>query len=329
MVTPVNEIERAAAQWAAKADGDHMPADLQASFEAWLAADPRHLGAYLRVEAALARVTRLAVEGTSEPSAEVVSLEARRRNRRRFVMTGAIAASLALAVISGVVWDGAKFDRVYETQIGEKKVVALPDGSSMTLNTGTLAHVHYNLVSRDIALDRGEALFDVAKHQRRPFVVAAGDYAVRAVGTRFAVRQTVDQPFTVTVREGIVAVSGAHVAEPRMAAAGSRAVALTSGDVDVQSIGLAQLSHDLAWLDGRIVFRRQTLASAVREFERYSPIRIIIDDPAVALKTVTGTYSANDPAGFAKAVAAFMDLQVVTVGDTLHIRQKNAQHRGG
>jgi len=37
-------------------------------------------------------------------------------------------------------------------------------------------------------------------------------------------------------------------------------------------------------------------------------MHIVIDDPAVANKTVTGMFVATDPAGFAHAVAASLDL---------------------
>lgn len=319
MALPVNEIERTAAEWAAKVDGGAMPADQRPAFDAWLAADPRHLGAYLKVEAALARVSRLGAEAQSRLGADTV-VPFRTVQRRRWVMVGAIAACLTLVVTGGTAWKVNSFAAAYETGIGEMRTVALPDGSSITLNTGTRAVVHYSLWARDVTLDKGEALFDVAKNKARPFTVAAGDFSVRAVGTSFAVTRIEQRPFTVTVREGTVAISGSRITGTTMVSAGSQAVALTSG-VEVQT---AQLSHDLAWLEGRVFFRRQTLASAAREFERYSNLRIIITDPETASRTITGTYQANDPAGFAKAVAVFMDLRLETAGNKLYLKQKKA-----
>ncbi len=319
MVLPVNEIERAAAEWAAKVDGGEMPADLRPAFDAWLAADPRHLGGYLKVEAALARVTRLGAEAQSRLDADTV-VPLRAVNRRRWIMVGAIAACLTLVVAGGTVWKANSFAAAYETGIGEMRTVGLPDGSSITLNTGTRAEVHYSLWARDVTLDKGEALFDVAKNKARPFTVAAGDFSVRAVGTSFAVTRIEQRPLTVTVREGTVAISGSRVAGTTMVSAGSQAVA-SAGGVEVQP---AQLSHDLAWLEGRVFFRRQTLAAAAHEFERYSSLRIVIADPAIASRTITGTYQANDPAGFAKVVAVLMDLRLETAGNKLYLRQKKA-----
>src|SRR6185312_16380584 len=59
---------------------------------------------------------------------------------------------------------------------------------------------------RDVELIEGQALFAVAHDVARPFIVSAGNAAVRAVGTQFDVyrKQT---GTTVTVVEGRVAVS--------------------------------------------------------------------------------------------------------------------------
>ena len=54
-----HEIDSVAADWVARRDLQGLSAEEQAEFEAWLAADVRHLGAYGRAEAVLARLERL------------------------------------------------------------------------------------------------------------------------------------------------------------------------------------------------------------------------------------------------------------------------------
>ena len=77
----------------------------------------------------------------------------------------------------------------------------------MVLNTDSQVAVHYSLFARDITLNRGEVLFDVAKNKRRQFVVKTANIQIRAVGTSFAVSSLVGRPFKVTVREGVVQIS--------------------------------------------------------------------------------------------------------------------------
>ena len=86
----------------------------------------------------------------------------------------------------------------------------LPDGTSVWLNIGsTLSYDSdfENAAIREVKLD-GEAYFDVTK-DGRPFTVKAGDFAVKVLGTRFAVRHTplYDQDL-VTLVSGSVNVSG-------------------------------------------------------------------------------------------------------------------------
>ena len=50
------------------------------------------------------------------------------------------------------------------------------------------------------------------------------------------------------------------------------------------------------------------MAEAANEFARYSEIRIVIDDPEIGRKSVTGLFVSNDPIGFAKAAALSLGL---------------------
>jgi len=61
------------------------------------------------------------------------------------------------------------------------------------------------------------------------------------------------------------------------------------------------------------------LRDAAREFARYNSIRIVIEDPEVAGRTVTGLFSANNPIGFAQAVASSMDLKAEVASDSVRI----------
>ena len=320
MEPPVNNIERIAAEWAALIDSGSMSAEQQRAFEAWIDVDPRHLGAYLKVEAALARVARLGSEALRQRC--VTNVAPLEPVRRRIWWIGALAASIAVTALCGSLWTINTFDADYATGVGEIRTVCLPDGSSITLDAASEVHLHYNLFARDVILDNGVALFNVAKNKRRPFVVAAGGIKVRAVGTSFEVGKIAEQPLTVTVREGVVAISRLREPGVTMVDAASQAVVPANGDPKLEPRSAAQLSHDFAWLDRRLFFRHQTLAAAAREFERYSNLRIIIESPAIAGRMVTGTYVATDPAGFAKAVAVLMDLQLDAEGAKLYLRQK-------
>jgi transmembrane sensor len=312
------EIDSRSADWAAKRDLGDLSLQEQAEFEAWLAADPRHLGAYGRAEAVLCRVERLNglnLEGDAKEKTEQSTW-----SRRRIVMAGGAAASLAILVgIARKFRDGAQEDS-YSTEIGQMREVVLADGSIVSLNTNSEISVQFSKQARNVSLLRGEAVFDVAKNKRRPFIVSAGDTRVRAVGTSFMVSLLPKKPVQVLVREGVIEMRRADAlgAKPVRASAHMRAIARPGAPIVTQAMPDEKLAQNLAWQRGSIALDNQTLADAADEFARYSEVRIIVA-PSVSNRTVTGLFVSHDPVGFAKAVTSVLKLRMEVKGREVRI----------
>jgi transmembrane sensor len=276
-------------------------------FDSWLAADRRHLGAYAKAEAVLALLERGSAAGADalRPVADDMAL-----SRRRVLLTGSIAASLAVMAGGGVVGWLYFAEESYATTIGETRVVPLEDGSVITLNTNSKVLVRYTKARREIRLSQGEALFDVAKNRKRPFVVLAGDTQIRAVGTSFTVKMLPLQPVQVLVQEGVVEVKrpDAVAAAAIRARANTLVMAIPDAPIAAEMVTPTQLTRDLAWRVGRIAFDNKPLKDAADEFSRYSDTHIQID-PLIADRTITGLFVSNDPVGFARAAALSLNLR--------------------
>lgn len=311
------EIDKLAADWAVKQDLGVLSPVEQAEFEAWLAADVRHLGAYGRAEAVLGRLERLNVAASDAGENEAVGGSV---NRRRFVIAGGVAASVILAVGVALRFVNSAQEETFATEIGQMKEVVLSDGSVVSLNTDSRIRVHFTKEVRSVRLLQGEVLFDVAKNKMRPFVVSAGDTEVRAVGTSFSVSMLPKRPIQVLVREGVVELKrvDAPTSIPVRAKANVRAIAQPGEPIVTVSVPQDLLARDLAWQRGSIALTDQTLEDAANEFARYSEVRIVVD-PAVSARTVTGLFAANDPVGFAKAVASVLNLKWEVKGNKVRI----------
>jgi transmembrane sensor len=212
--------------------------------------------------------------------------------------------------------------QTYRTKKGEKRVIALDDGSVATLNTATSIVVDYSKKQRVIRLKEGEALFDVAKNARRPFIVMAGETRVRAVGTSFTVARISGTPVQVLVREGIVDISRttAVTEPPTRVKANTRAVvAPEARDIKVAAVDTAAVARELAWQEGRIVIQGETLAAAAAKFGRYSDMRIVIDNAELAREEVSGVFDANDPITFAKSMAISLNGRAEIAADEVRI----------
>lgn len=303
------DIDRAAADWVARADRGLTPEEAQA-LEDWLGGNPRRLGAYARMRAiflSAGGVTASGIDRARPPSALRPPLASLSRRRWLAAGGGAIAAGLVGAV--GLRLAGQ--DRRYSTAVGEVSFVPLDDGSVLALNTATVVEVLFTEGRRVVSLIRGEALFDVARELARPFIVEAGDAVVYAVGSTFTVSRLAAAPVEVIVRAGVVEVAhrGARADQSTRVKANSLAVAVESGPISTTPLEPSRVQRMLAWRDGRLAFEGETLAEAASQFARYSDTRIIIPDPSLAAETVAGLFQANDPVGFAQAIAASFDLR--------------------
>jgi transmembrane sensor len=299
------EIDAEAADWTACADRGPLSAEQEQAFQVWAAQDARCLGAFGRMRALALSTERARALGPDFNPADF----APSRSRRDVLRVGsAIAATALVGAIGG--WQLLSRQGRFRTGKGEVKVVALQDGSVVTLNTASEIRVRFSDRLRSVELVRGEALFDVAKNRARPFVVAAGDTRVRVVGTSFSVRHIDTAPVQVLVREGIVEVFKPTQVEtqPVRIFANTRAVAPTdNADIAARPIPAAELHREMAWQVGQLAFEGQTLAEAAAEFSRYSDTRIIIEDPELAHEEIAGLFRANDPVGFAETIAVSLN----------------------
>jgi transmembrane sensor len=284
-----------------------------AIFEAWLAADIRHLGAYGKAEAVLARVQRISGVGGNalRPPAAMAAAPFGWSRRRALLSGGAVAGLVAAGVSDTVLWRHRleEDEQSYATAVGQIQKISLADGSIVTLNTNSRVVVRYSAQLREIHLNQGEALFDVAKNKKRPFVVFAGDAQIRAVGTVFTVRLLRRQPVQVLVKEGIVEVkrTDAAFSMPLSVRANTKTLISKNAPIVSKIVPEAQIARDLAWQAGQISFDNETIGDAAEEFARYSDTRIVVD-PAIANRTVTGLFVSNDPVGFAMAAAKVLNL---------------------
>jgi transmembrane sensor len=235
---------------------------------------------------------------------------------------GALVAAAILAI--GIFGAGALYLRLrlptyYETDIGERRIVALPDGSRISMDSDTKVRVSYYKTARAITLDRGRSRFDVAHDPRRPFTVTAGPETVVAVGTSFNVEQ-LQSTVLITLIQGQVVIKNA--APPMQAATGANlesSVSLKAGEQLVASRNVqpaivpADLQVAMAWETGHLVFRDEPLGRAVERVNRYTPHPVVID-PSIAAIRISGVFNAGDTGSFVSAVTSYFPVQASTTG---------------
>jgi len=346
------QIERDAALWLARRDAGGWADRQQAGLDAWLAENTAHRVAFLRLEAAWQESARLQAFAAGEVAGRipargewarspyftgsqaraVVGRDRRtvQRKRRRWPVFAGIAASLLVtaALAGGFVW--RNYTRVdhatWQTAMGARQVVRLPDGSTATLGSETDLRMAFSRGKRDLELSRGEAFFDVAHDAARPFVVHANGYRVTAVGTRFDVRRDAGQ-LRVVVTRGLVRLQSAHdpAKPPAMLPAGSIAT-VAGDDVAISRVTLDEAREALSWRSGFVVFHRTPLAEAVREFNRYNPRQIVIADPSLDALRVGGNFRLDNSDAFVRLMQAVFPVQAQQRGREIVLTRKSQAH---
>ena len=233
------------------------------------------------------------------------------------------------------------------TDIGEQRTIRLPDDSIVDLNARSRIRVRFSKVARTVELMDGQALFHVAKDPHRPFIVRSDSMAVRAVGTEFDVYRK-GSGMVVTVVEGRVAViptavgadptehssgtpsvsvashSGQHSEGP----AAGEAVFLSAGEQLTVTAATASTPHRTdvgaatAWLQRRLIFEDTPLAEVAEEFNRYSVLRLVIDDPELAHKPISGVYSSSDPSALIGFLRAQPTLRVIETDREIRVTRR-------
>jgi len=201
----------------------------------------------------------------------------------------------------------------FTTGVGERRVVHLPDGSTVTLNTSSRLVLAFTADRRLVRLVQGQALFEVAHDRSRPFTVEAADRQVTALGTIFEVRVDPGRVHVVLIEGRVVVDRAADVAGSGPSIPVAPAI-LRPGQEYVAELGAAQqvapvdVNRQLMWRDGFVAFEDEPLADAVAEMNRYSnrPIQLAAD--GVATLRISGVFRTGNPDRFVNTIGEILPI---------------------
>ncbi len=321
-------LRAAAAAWSVRRERGLSAAE-SVDYELWLAADPRHAAAMRTLGEAwtlLDRTPEAFVQRSLAAAAQ------RRRWRRYGLALGSLAAAAALAVAAlGWLRTPERFEPAASGLVAAgPRELALADGSVVQLNAGGEVREDFDTGERRVHLTRGEAHFSVVKQPGRPFVVVAGALRVQAVGTAFNVKLQ-SARIEVLVTEGRVQVATAQTASAPLVEAGERAVLATDAAVPAIAVSRPapeEFTRALAWQETLVSLGGATLADVAQEFERRFGARMVLADPELAGLRAGGRLRGDNPASFAKLLAATFDLEAESGADgTWVLRKKTSVSR--
>jgi len=178
-----------------------------------------------------------------------------------------------------------------ETPKGGQYQLILPDKSHVWLNAASSLRypTRFNGKERRVEL-KGEAYFEIARNEDKPFKVETHNQVVEVLGTHFNINSYEDEPETrTTLVEGLVKVSKRFSNESTLLAPGEQTILSPGGLNKVQN---ANLDEATAWKNMLFQFENVEIDVLMRQISRWYDVAIEYEG-AVPQVRLTGKIHRN------------------------------------
>ncbi|MBS0420291.1 MAG: FecR domain-containing protein [Proteobacteria bacterium] len=320
-------VSEAAAYWFVRRDSASMAADDELRFREWLGASATNRSAYEQTESMWSGFVDAADEGELR-ALRVAALAATRAPRiwpRAVALAATVLLSIALAAFIGYRVSQphssgsiATSTSRYATAHNQRSTITLSDGTVVSMNLDTVLDADFASGRRLVHLVRGQAYFDVAKDEARPFIVAAGDEQIQALGTQFDVRLESNRIEVVLVEGRVRVDPGAGTAtdtkslqrRPLEMIPGQRMVVTPGAAAKLTNTNAVKAT---SWREGWITFEDETLENAIAELNRYSEQPLVAEGEDLKRLRLSGVFRIGQPERFGTLIGEILPVAVVQV----------------
>jgi ferric-dicitrate binding protein FerR (iron transport regulator) len=165
---------------------------------------------------------------------------------------------------------GTRINTLSTPNGGQYRII-LADGTKVRLNAATTLRYPKKFADdkREVEID-GEAYFEVAKDNERPFFVTSANQRIKVYGTEFNVN-TYDVPgvVTTTLVEGSVEVY--HTQGHFMLSPGQQTVSNAAG---IKVLPVENMQQTIAWMKGEFYFDGAKIEDIMLQLERWYDIEV-------------------------------------------------------
>jgi transmembrane sensor len=303
-------VARAAAAWLVRLHEDASPQNI-AACNRWRAADPTHEQAWQRAQRLNAKL------GVVPPGLGMSTLGRKNRIDRRAALKAmtvlCVAGTSGYVIHRSAPWRQWASDE--RTAIGERRSLVLADGTRVDLDTATAIDIAFSATERRLILNAGAILVQTGPDRRsfptpyRPFIVQTREGRIRALGTRFVVRQDsgTDSATRVAVLESRVEVTPRAAPQGRRLIEAGQQIYFTAAGIEPPT---RADPHVADWSNGVLYADRMRLGDFAAELGRYR-VGVLRCDPAVADLRITGAFQLDNTDSILAALPGTLPVQLV------------------
>lgn len=250
----------------------------------------------------------------------IVESEQRRGPSLRYAL--AFAATLVLLLTAGLIFITRETE---ETPLISKEllndisgttfVARLEDGSIVYLSeNSSIKHPEkFSSDERKIEME-GEAFFDIARDESKPFIINAGNTEVQVLGTSFELICH-DGETVLSVKTGKVRLTLLNSGMTIDVSAGEKAY---SDNNQLKKLTIDEY-EDFKKYRVRMHFKDQSLNSIAIILNRNFKDREIVIDPAIAEREMTATFTGENQESMVKLICNAMNLKYSNEGKIIKI----------
>lgn len=163
---------------------------------------------------------------------------------------------------------------IVSTPRGGQYQVRLPDGTAVWLNAASSLKFPASFTAQERHVElTGEAYFEVARDDTKPFIVSSGGQTVEVLGTHFNISAYDDEPVVkTTLLEGSVRVVERRSGKSLLLNPGQEAKMIGSGEITVAE---AIPGQAIAWKDGKFMFNGESTERIMRRIARWYDVEVV------------------------------------------------------
>lgn len=175
------------------------------------------------------------------------------------------------------------------TERGERVQIELPDGSKVHLNSESTIFYPENFDKKERKVQlTGEAFFEVARDEKRPFIVRSGEITTTVLGTKFNVSNRSNNVF-VTLESGKVKVSLINSEGEFFLIPGEQFSFDISTGIARKTRVKTSLFTD--WRNGILQFNEINFAEAIQKLENWYNVKIECNSEELLYRNIRGKYA--------------------------------------
>ncbi len=261
----------------------------------------------------------------SDNNPEVTSIDRFRWYKYAAVLTMLLVASIA--IFSGYFnndSDQIKFTSYKHVTEKNSSVIQLSDGSKVWLSkNSTLGYSNFNSLNKRIVELKGQAYFEVARNEDKPFIIHVGKSNIKVLGTSFNVNQSSQNKKTiVSVTHGLVAFS--NESDQKVLLAKDEQGVFDSKDNSINKTAITDLNF-LSWKTGILRFEDLEMSKVCEALSKHYKTDINFIKHNNSDLRLTANFNNQDIEQVIQIISETLDLEIDRSNSTITLINRNQQ----